>query len=149
MPAPKTFTCVLEPATRSEVRSQQEAMIKENPYHGHFKVKKDHWSQTVLNETNAPPGVAKGCAARVDGDDVNNSAVHESEKSDLPARFPKPRKINMRSLMEMWQEANGSAVKKRQQTKGNHEEDKVPEGSSDSAGRLSADKPIGMFNSRM
>lgn len=130
MPAPKTFTCLMEVADRSEVKSQEEAMTRENPYHGHFKVQKNDWLWEALSETNAPPGVPKGCATRI-LEDVNNidAFTNSSEGVTRPAEKPTRRKINMRSLREMWKEAKEEQRRR---------ETVTPK-------RLSANTPIGML----
>lgn len=142
MPPPRTFVCVIERASREEAKSQEEAMKRRNPYHGHFNVEKDSWLQDVLVETNAPPGVPKGCAMRI-VDDTSIVSPESAGVKSQPEEREKPQKINMGSLLEMWKEATSSdknggtrkaSIGQRGDSKGASVRQRV----------LSADRPLGM-----
>ncbi|MBA7496218.1 hypothetical protein ES702_06817 [subsurface metagenome] len=139
MPASKSFSCVIEKLHQREVKSQEEAIIRGHPYHGHFAVEKDGWLEDVLVQMNAPPGVARGCGIRK-RDDVFTT-FHDSDGRDEVRPKTKGHKINMGSVMDMWREATG---RKKNNT--------IQEGSSEgSAGSkrgparflLNADTPLG------
>lgn len=105
MPAPKTFSCVLEKVPLKEIRSNEKAVVKGNPYNAHFTVEEDGQIQGVLTDLNAPPGIARGCAIRTQGHD-GAIAARGPEQQDESTRSGKPRRINMGSLTDMWHEAN-------------------------------------------
>lgn len=114
MPAPKSFTCLLDPASYGEVKVQENRMVKENPYHGQFEVKRNDWLQAVLVETNAPPGVPAGCARRI-VEEGSIDKVNVFENHGISVGQPPPKKVNLKSLMAMWKEANGVSVKEQEQ----------------------------------
>lgn len=117
MPAPKTFSCVLEKVRMKDIRLHEEAIVKENPYHGHFAVEDEGCLEGVLTDLNAPPGVARGCAIRIPKTDTAVPSC-ESEIRDEPTKPSKARKINMSSLMDTWHEANSTGKYKEPQKEG-------------------------------
>lgn len=134
MPEPKTFTCTVEAMAQSTARFEDQAMIDESPYHGQFRVQKNDWLRDALFETNAPPGIPKGCANRVIENEKSIDAADTTGGSQ-PERPARRRKINMRSLMEMWKEASELQRQK--------EESKEKQQGPRRA--LSADKPFGIL----
>ena len=104
MPAPKTFSCVIEKTQPNRVKSEEITMSKENPYYGHFTVEKEGCIEGVLAEMNAPPGLARGCGVRIkEVVAAGNISAHESDVQGTA------RKINMGSIMDMWRDAMSSS----------------------------------------
>lgn len=113
MPAPKIFSCVVEKVRMKDIKFNEKAVVKGNPYHGHFAVEDKGCLEGVLTDLNAPPGVARGCAIRKQHEDIASSGhtrIHD--ESPKPS---KARKINMSSLMDMWHEANNTGKYKEPQ----------------------------------
>lgn len=95
-PAPKTFSCILEKVEEETSRAGRQ---DNNPWHREFRSEKNHWFQTVLEETGAPPGIARGLSVVEDG------SSGDGVRNELPEKsYPQVKKIEMNALMKLWLE---------------------------------------------